>query len=112
MTQQDIDYACGMMISRVPQLLNEHVKKIIMYGSCSRGDYTEDSDIDIAILTDLDRIEAKKYDVDLMDTVTDIAMKTDAIVEYICIPYSEYETKKDSYGYFKNIEQEGIVLYG
>lgn len=63
-------------------------------------------------MTDLDRIEAKKYDVDLMDTVTDIAMKTDAIVEYICIPYSKYETKKDSYGYFKNIEQEGIALYG
>ena len=112
MTQQDIDYACEMMKRRVPQLLNEHVKKIIMYGSCSRGDYSDNSDIDIAILTDLDRLETKKYDSELMDTVTDIAMKTDAIVEYICIPYSEFETKKDSYGYFKNIEQEGVVLYG
>ena len=112
MTQNDIDKACGILHNRIPQLLQEHVKKIIMYGSCARGDFNDDSDIDIAILTDLGRAESKKYDSELMDTVTDIAMETNAIVEYICIPYQEYEEKKEWYGYFKNIEKEGSLIYG
>ncbi len=29
-----------------------------------------------------------------MDIVTDIAIHNGAIVEYICVPYSEYESKK------------------
>ena len=37
--------------------------------------------------------EAKKYDDKLMEIVTEIAMKTQAIVEYICIPVTEYMEK-------------------
>ena len=56
--------------------------KIILYGSCARGDYTEDSDIDIAV------------------------------VNFVCLPYEEYIDKNDWYDYFRNIKQEGRVLYG
>ena len=52
------------------------------------------------------------YDSLLMDVVTDIAMETDAIVEYICIPYDEYMSKKNWYGYFENIDKDGITIYG
>lgn len=83
-----------------------------MYGSCARGDYNQDSDIDIALLTDMDRLEVKRYDSQLMDVVTDIAMNSDAIVQYVCLPIDEYNSKKEWYGYFKNIEKDGKVIYG
>ena len=41
--------------------MGSDIREIIMYGSCARGDYTEDSDIDIALLTGSGRMEAKKY---------------------------------------------------
>ena len=47
-----------------------------------------------------------------MDIVTDIAMVSDAIVEYVCLPIDEFDEKKNWYGYFQNIEREGKVLYG
>ena len=94
MTGKDIDYVCDVMKKNVPGVFNEHLIKMIVYGSAARNDYTDDSDIDIAILTDLDRKEVKKYDSALMDIVTDIAIHNGAIVEYICVPYSEYESKK------------------
>lgn len=65
-----------------------------MYGSCARGDYDSDSDVDVAIITDMDRKNVKKYDSELMDAVTDIAMNSDAVVEYICVPIDEYTDKK------------------
>lgn len=47
-----------------------------------------------------------------MNIVTDIAMKTDIIVEYVCIPENEFYQKKSWYAYFRNIESEGRVIYG
>lgn len=45
----------------------------------------------------MDRKAVKKYDSELMDAVTDIAMNSDAVVEYICLPVDEYNDKKGWY---------------
>lgn len=42
------------------ELMKSDLLEIILYGSCDRGDYSEDSDIYIALLTRCDRVEAKK----------------------------------------------------
>ena len=38
---------------RVRRILGKNLKQVILYGSYARGDYTEDSDIDIMVLTTL-----------------------------------------------------------
>jgi predicted nucleotidyltransferase len=96
----------------MPSILLGDLDKIVLYGSCARGDFSDDSDIDIALFTKCDRLTSKKYDDELMDIVTDVAMDIGTIVEYVCIPTDEYNQKKEWYGYFQNIEREGIVLYG
>ena len=106
MNNNDIELAIDIIKEKIPLSMKTHAKKIFVYGSCARGDFDEDSDIDVAILTDCDRVEAKKYDDYLMDIVTDIAMKTNAIVEYICIPENEFSEKKSWYAYYGNIESE------
>ena len=94
------------------QLMKSELKEVILYGSSARGDYTDDSDIDIALLTECDRIEVKKYDDALAQIATDFAMKYLVIVNFVCLPYDEFVEKKTWYAYFKNIETEGEVLYG
>lgn len=93
-------------------LMESDLMEIILYGSCARGDFTEDSDIDIALLVKCDRNEAKKYDDSLAGIATELAMKYFAIVNFVSLPYGEFVEKKAWYGYFKNIDAEGEVLYG
>lgn len=112
MNDLDVTNAKNHLIKLIPPVLKNDLVQMIMYGSCARGDYNDDSDIDIALLTRCDRKTAKKYDDLLMDIVTEIAMQLDMLVEYICIPYTEFETKKGWYGYYKNIDHEGVVIYG
>jgi hypothetical protein len=38
--------------------------------------------------------------------------KNFAIVNFVLLPYDEFEEKKSWYGYFKNIDKEGVRLYG
>ena len=96
----------------VQQILQDDLVEVVLYGSCARGDYTDDSDIDIALITKSDRLEVKKYASDLAAVATELAMKYFVIVNFVCLPYEEYIEKKSWYAYFRNIENEGVILYG
>ena len=98
--------------SLASELMQEDLVEVILYGSCARGDYTEDSDIDIALITRCDRMEAKKYTDALANIATTLAMKYFAVVNFVCLPSDEYSEKKTWYAYFRNIDVEGEVLYG
>ena len=96
----------------VKQLMNTDLVEIILYGSCARGDYSEDSDIDIALFVKGSRAEAAKYSEGLDRIATVLAMKYFAVVNFVCLPYEEFMEKKEWYAYFHNIAVEGEVLYG
>lgn len=112
MDKTSIDYISNVIVERVPKIMSSHIKKIIIFGSCARGDFNEDSDMDVAFLVDQDRLSVKMYDNDLMNMVSDIAMETGENTEYICLPIDEFDEKKGWYGFFKNINTEGKVIYG
>ena len=100
------------VVSQVRGLMGADLVEIILYGSCARGDYTDDSDIDIALLTKSDRIQVKKYSSGLAAIATDMAMKYFAVVNFVCLPFDEYTEKETWYEYFQNIRNEGQILYG
>ena len=93
-------------------LMKDNLKEVILYGSCARGDYTEDSDIDIALITKCGRMEAKEYTEALASIATTLAMNYFVVVNFVCLPCEEFMEKKAWYAYFRNIEREGEVLYG
>lgn len=99
-------------VDLICKAMGPDVSKIILYGSCARGDYTADSDIDIALLVKCDRIEAKRYTAVLAEIATKLAMKYFVVTNFVCLPDKEYEEKKSWYPYFKSIAMEGEVLYG
>lgn len=111
LTQDIIDHIKSDVTKLVCMRL-ENVKGIILYGSCARGTYTRDSDIDIAVLIDADRSAGDFVAEKLSRIATELALKYFAVVNCIFIPYSEYMEKKNWYPFYNNIEKEGVVLYG
>ena len=62
----------------VKKIMGESLSRLLVYGSYARGDYTENSDVDIMVLTSLpeDKIEPVEdslYDVAFL-TITEICM--------------------------------------
>ncbi len=96
----------------IRQFMKEDIVKILLYGSCARGDFKEHSDVDIALLTKGNRTDSWKYNDKIDEVATELAVKYFAIVNFVLLPYDEFEEKKGWYGYFKNIEREGVALYG
>lgn len=85
---------------------------MFLYGSCARGDYHADSDVDIALITKCNRMAAKKYDDGLDAIATQLAINYFAIVNFVSLPNDEFLENKTWYDYFQNIEKDGEVIYG
>lgn len=48
-------------VSSIQDIYGKHVRQIILYGSYARGDFHEDSDVDIMVLVDLSDIQIESY---------------------------------------------------
>jgi predicted nucleotidyltransferase len=99
-------------VPMVRKALGDDLCDIILYGSCARGDFNEDSDIDIALIINCDRDGLKKYDYELDNIAVKLDLKYFVVVNFVSLPQEEYDEKKEWYGYYNNIDREGVVLYG
>ena len=53
----------------VRKILGEDLRKVIVYGSYARGDFNEDSDVDVMVLTSLAESEIKPIEYRLYDII-------------------------------------------
>ncbi len=112
LTKEIIENIIDELVTAIPDTFGDRVVRAYLFGSCARGDFKEDSDIDIAVLFDCERAEAQKYISDAARLSTDIAMKTMQVVNFVCLPIEEFEDKKSWYPFYANIENYGILIYG
>lgn len=94
----------------VQKVFGKALYQIILYGSYARGDYKDNSDIDIMILTSLSEQEIK----DIENTIYDIAFEYELSYE-VMISVNIKNTDHFNYWlgalpYYDNVRKEGVVL--
>ncbi len=90
----------------------DHIKKIILYGSYARGDFQEDSDIDIMVLVDFPKDEICNHDSGLSDIGFDLSFDNDFIeISIIMQNIDFFEKWVVSYPFYKNVANDGVELY-
>ena len=93
------------------ELYGNHLKKIILYGSYARGDYHNDSDVDIMLLVDLDENEIKRIGNALSDITYDINYDNDVMIMPIVQNVEFFNKWVRAYPFFNNVCNEGVELY-
>jgi predicted nucleotidyltransferase len=97
------------MISSLSVIYGSLMYKAILYGSYARGEETNESDVDIAILLlDKPNRETTKK---MVDCVASYELKCDKVLSVIDINYDKFNKWKDVLPFYKNILKEGIVLW-
>lgn len=101
--------------SDILQLIRSTVNKtepdatVILFGSYARGDYKTDSDIDLLILLDKEKIthaDAERVAYPLYD----IEFETGKIISPLILSKKKWETKHKITPFYKNILKEGVIL--
>ena len=93
-------------------IFGNSLKKIILYGSYARGDYKENSDIDIMILTSMSDPEIREIENRVYDTAYDYQLSDNIMISVNIENASHFNYWLGALPYYDNIEREGIVLAG
>ena len=109
--QQQLNIIMNTFIAECKALFGDMLSDVRLFGSYARGDDSAESDVDIMVILDMSDNEVRKC----LDSVCHIASELDLIYHTSIMPVlqskSEYELRKYSYGFYKNVETEGISMY-
>ena len=94
----------------VAQVLGKGFTKMILYGSYARGDFKQDSDMDIMILVDVKPEEISVYADKVYDITYDFEMQYGMEINPSVQSIQIYEQWKVVYPFFMNIEKDGVAV--
>ena len=95
---------------QVKLVLGENLTKIILYGSYARGDYRENSDIDIMILTTLTDDEIRQVKTTIYDVAFDLQMEYGVDISVIIKNEEHFNYWLGALPFYDNVQKEGVVL--
>jgi len=109
--QEDLQRAIHAFIERVQEIFGTYIRQIILYGSYARGDYHEDSDIDIMLLVDLQQEECWEYRKRLVGEVFDINLEYDIMIVPTTVNAEHFKEWLPVYPFYQNVAKEGVALF-
>lgn len=95
-------------VEEVKGIYKDNLSAIILFGSMARGTATDESDLDIAILVNIDDKEMYEQ---LLDAVVKLDLENDVVIATTIIEKNQFDTWKDVLPFYKNINREGIQLW-
>lgn len=111
MTKDMINQAVSRFTDEIKDIYGDKLNRVILYGSCARGDYEEGSDIDIMVLLDIPQDEIKNE----RGKARTIANNLDKEFDYNVLLMPTVQSKDHFEKYegilplFTNIHREGIA---
>ncbi|MCM1087591.1 MAG: nucleotidyltransferase domain-containing protein [Muribaculaceae bacterium] len=94
------------------EILGNRLTKIILYGSFARGDYTENSDIDIMILTTFSDKEIENVETEIFDLAFEFQMKYSVDISVVLKNEKQFSYWLGVLPFYDNVQREGIVVHG
>lgn len=98
-------------VKKIYEIYGQHLKSIILYGSYARGDFKEDSDVDIMILVDLEDSEIEQFRKQLSWITYDFNEEYDTDMKPIAKNETHFRKWLEVYPFYTNVQKEGIEIY-
>lgn len=109
-TKNELNIILSSITTAYKKIYGHNLVTVLLYGSYARGDYHQDSDIDIVALVHGERIELQNKLKDIWNISSDLELEYGTIISPTVIPYDEYEKYKNDIPYYQNIQKEGVKL--
>ena len=91
-------------------VLQDKITDCYLYGSYARGDYDQESDVDIMIVVDMSYEEVNPYRREISKIGSELSLEYDVTVSIKLQPKKILEQYKDVLPFYKNVLKEGIGI--
>ncbi len=92
--------------SELERLYGSRLKQVILYGSYARGEATNDSDIDVAVVLDGDVKPGREID-RMMDVITDLNLAHSTLISVYPVSTKDFHSRNSPL--LINLRKEGIA---
>ncbi len=109
-TKSQLNIITSSVAQEAKNLLGDKLDAVILYGSYSRGDYDEESDIDIMIriLCPIESLEDYSHDFNLLSSR--LSLENDVTVSIILRDSDTFNKFKNALPFYSNIDREGVKI--
>ena len=100
------------VVNSARDLFKDQLWRIMLYGSYARGNFNEESDVDIMILLDCDESDIRKFRKQTSRMASRIGLDNDVEVSLLVRDRDSFEQRKNILPFYRNVNDEGVILYG
>ncbi len=83
---------------------------VLLYGSYARGDYDDESDMDIMILVDIPREQLSSYKKPFLTLTSDLGLINDILITVTLKDLYTFEKYLDAVPFYQNVKKEGVAI--
>jgi uncharacterized protein len=94
------------------KLFGKKLKQLVLFGSYTRDAADTESDIDIMILVEDTEESLREYKYVVVDIMGELSLKHDRLISLTEVPYHRYTRYLKVLPFYKNVNDEGIEIYG
>lgn len=107
---EQVDLALGEIIEKTKPVFGEALDKIVLYGSYARGDYDQESDIDVIFF--VTKADPNSFSEAISDIIWPLDLKYEVVISEMVQSTEHFQKHLDILPFYQHIQQEGVVLYG
>ena len=96
--------------NKTKSIMGDSLKQMILYGSYARGDYGDNSDMDIMVLTELTDDRIIQIEDEIFDAAYDIELEYGVTISVNIKNEKHFKNWVNSLPYYSNIQKEGIII--
>ena len=109
-TEQQIGIITRRIAALAKTVFGEKLRSVILYGSYARGDYDEESDVDIMILVDISREELWRYHDPITTLTSELGLEYDAVIVATLKDTETFDAYFNVMPFYQNVQKEGILI--
>lgn len=95
---------------QIREIYGDSLKKVVVYGSYARGDYQNNSDIDIMILVDANEAEINKKFNSVCDLAFDYELEYGIVISPLVKNEEHFMKWSETLPFYRNVKQEGVTI--
>lgn len=110
MTREKIMEIVNAYVSDAYMIYGSKLKSVILFGSCARGDFDEESDIDLMVLLDVPPLQIPAERKKMRKTADRLDLEYDCVISAAFQSYDEFETYRDASMFYTTVMKEGLKV--
>jgi predicted nucleotidyltransferase len=108
MTPKNIEEAVCKFSETITELYGDKIAEMYLYGSVARGDYKDDSDIDMFITMNAEKSELNRIHMKICKIISDIDLDHNIILS--CMVSTKQDFDNDIEYLYVNIKKDGVKI--